>query len=470
MFEKTIGKNLYYKPDIKKILSLIGENTLIILDVEKNYDFFISQLINNIKDINVKISMYSTKNYKFINNLISKETAHNLCLSKNKNITSSNYTSIILISSNLNDEFINKSISFGVCNDLFKYNEYKSAFNHILFNNIYINRKLNSSKSNVYLATHNSNKLIIKKDSSNEIKIYNLLKKYYRLPNYAIVIGNDILYEYLSEFPENSLSNYFNTFSRNKSRKINFNIILTQYANSLNKTLVTKEKKQTNFELFFTNRLSMLSSYVENLKFEYIKINNKSFNLKKILNKTYNTINETNNLHSFLTQGDSTDMNISTKGNIIDLEAGGYSYVITEIAIMLISFLYHGEYFYPKYNRDAYGSKVNLIKNKKIKVNSHSFDKKIYVDNYNLTINLKRKKAILKFLNLFQKNENYWKYKNELKDLKYYLIMRLVSPISPDAMEISDEIKIIVIIVLIYESINSLDDLIEFIGGLDECI
>jgi hypothetical protein len=263
-----------------------------------------------------------------------------------------------------------------------------------------------------------------------ELNGYNIVKDFYNVPKLVGSYDNTILYEYKKDLVSNTLYEYLYFNKKN----IKTNLILNQYKNSLLNIKKYNETKLCNYT-FFAKRKDMIEDYLLNIN---------DIKFKNILKDMLDNICKNKSLYSFISQGDPTDTNISTKGCFTDFENGGYNSIVGEISIFLVSLLTHGAYFYPKYNSKVYKIRDEYQVNRKIS------DKNI--------------KFILSYLNMI-KNTVDKKVINELdKYLKYYICFRLLTPINIINMEEIDK-KIIINLVKDFYQVNSLDELIELINN-----
>lgn len=311
-----------------------------------------------------------------------------------------------------------------------------------------------TNKSVLKIVTKNKHKYFhkeLKNNNLDEIEGYNIVSKLYNVPKRINIIGNEIVYEYKEELISNTLHEYI---YQNKIEKINYENIMVQIKqNYLNKALM-KESKCKNIK-FFKNRTDILEKYKRDKIFKqvycYKGIN---YNPINIINEVIKVLNEDKELTSYITLGDPTDTNISTTGIFTDFENGGYNSVIGEIAISFASFLTHGGYFYPKYNKEAYLIRPYILDN------YYKYEPEYINNEIILKCNKKSYEIIKNILNIYTDLDT-----NEVrKYLKYYICMRILTPIDVLKMEEKDKRYIILYLIYIYHNIESIEDILKIIG------
>ena len=136
--------------------------------------------------------------------------------------------------------------------------------------------------------------------------------------------------------------------------------------------------------------------------------------------------------------------------------------MVGEISIAFASFVSHGSYFYPKYHSNAYNFRP-VILNKCNKYKPQKKQECNFNNEYHFFINNKSLSFFKGYINCIIKNLD----SNELLDInkyiKYYIIMRLLTPISYLNMTKEDQNIISSYIVNVYNSINSIKDILDFI-------
>lgn len=379
---------------------------------------------------------------------------------------------IMLIGDSITDSKMVKkeSIKVAICNDLNKYYELNKYFDYVVLNDFQISKELNTSKSKIKIGLCCGTKILLKSidDVNEEIKRYNLLKKYYKTSEVVIKYKDYALYNYIEDFENKKIYDYLYC----KFPEFDSKIIFDQYRVSLNKTLCNKSEQECESKKFFYERANLIEEYLNKINFENVILGGKTFNLKSILQEIVNKIKESKKLYAFITQGDPTDMNMTTTGYFIDYENAGYNAIISEISIFFISLYSHGRYFYPRYNPTAYSTNKQTIKKIKctIKANYTISNNDIYVKNFNNYVGIKNKKLISDFIDVFLNNKKYQVFKRDFKYLKYYICMRILTPIDIFAMNQKDRIVLLILLIKVYNEIQDLNSLKEFIGGVNESI
>ena len=202
------------------------------------------------------------------------------------------------------------------------------------------------------------------------------------------------------------------------------------------------------------------------MKYKNIVYNNKKINISNILHDVLHNITSDKKMYSFLSQGDPTDTNITTTGYFTDFENVGYNILVGEFSIMFVSLFSHGRYFYPKYNKKAYViNKAIVDKYYKYKMNlNYSIaNNDIKIESISINLPSKHKELILQYINFYLQNKYFSKYSNDFKYLKYYICMRLLTPININNMDEIDKITILVLVVIVYLYVDDLIKLKELI-------
>ncbi len=297
-------------------------------------------------------------------------------------------------------------------------------------------KKFKTKKSEFGLCKYDDRICFFKK--SDERLKYNILKKYYKVPKLLDKYNNTLIYEYIPSMINNTIHEYLylggNYFKGD--------IIFNQYKEALNSICLMNEDMLENRK-YFKGRINLLKKYIDLGLF--------TSDVNKIINDVIYYIDLNKKLYAFISNGDPTDTNISLDGYFCDYECAGYNSIVGEITIFTVSILSHGMYFYPKYNSDAYKIRPYIL--------NHFND---YKPSYKIKLPLKNKEVLLKYLDFYNKNLNILEKENVNKYLKYYIIMRLLTPIDVSKMDLDDK-RVIIIYVTKFININSLDELIQFI-------
>lgn len=327
-------------------------------------------------------------------------------------------------------------------------------------------KKYMTSKTEIGIIQQKNYKFFYRKKINSDEDGYDLIKEYYKVPQKYTENKDYIIYEYIDDFMLKTINDYFYS----SMNDFHFEQLLHDYDNALNNTICLIDEKNTKSSRFFAGRKSIVENELHLIKWKYIVVNEKKYNIQKIIKSTIKIISKPKKIYSYLTNGDPTDTNMTYTGFITDFENAGYNSILSEISIMFVSFFSHGSYFYPKYNRMAYpiNKKILSIYSKfKQHVIYEIIDDTIYIKNYQFVIYQKNKDAIKEFLNIYLHNCNYNIFKSDFQYLKYYIIMRLFTPIQLSIMCEYDIIVIYLFIILIYENVNSLEELLDFINRLE---
>ena len=319
-------------------------------------------------------------------------------------------------------------------------------------------KKIETSKGEFGFCKYNGRRCFYKivDNVSIEIKRYKMLSNYYKVPKLINSFDNVIIYELIDSLVNCTIHEYL----YNDNINFDINNILKQYKKNMETIYLISEDKLIN-KKFYIDRVDYLKKYLNDKIFNKIYIYNyKEYNIYKILNETIDNISSNKELYSFITNGDPTDTNISIDGYFSDYECAGFNSIVGEIAIFVISILSHGSYFYPKYNKNVYTLRPFILKEyNKFKIVINRRNNKI---DGNVRIPFKNKKLLLDYLEFYNDilNENI--KENINKYLKYYLIMRVLTPINVLEIDESD-INTIVFLVIIFSEVNSINELIELV-------
>lgn len=319
-------------------------------------------------------------------------------------------------------------------------------------------KKIETSKGEFGFCKYNGRRCFYKivDNVSIEIKRYKMLSNYYKVPKLINSFDNAIIYELIDSLVNCTIHEYL----YNDNINFDINNILKQYKKNMETIYLISEDKLIN-KKFYIDRVDYLKKYLNDKIFNKIYIYNyKEYNIYKILNETIDNISSNKELYSFITNGDPTDTNISIDGYFSDYECAGFNSIVGEIAIFVISILSHGSYFYPKYNKNVYTLRPFILKEyNKFKIVINRRNNKI---DGNVRIPFKNKKLLLDYLEFYNDilNENI--KENINKYLKYYLIMRVLTPINVLEIDESD-INTIVFLVIIFSEVNSINDLIDLV-------
>lgn len=453
------ASNLFYvNPNIKKILEYCNDLNIKVIILSSGYKPLIKYLLNK---YNIKYDMlYASDDKQVITPL-----------SKNK-VIKEKYDNAVVVGDSIHDANMYKRsvCSIGICHDVLEYDKMKKHFDYVILENIKIINSFEGPKSTIGILENNSKRYFFKEKNENSIKEvegFNNIKDFYKTSNLCIETDKYIIYEYIKELFTNTLNDYF----YGKEDRIVIPLILNSYKNAMRKSMVLIDEKDTKTSKFFKGRLDHIEKLLKSIEYEKIIINKDNYEIKIILKDLISEIRKDKEVHAFLTNGSPTDGNITTNGYITDFENAGYNSVVSEIAILFVSFFTHGSYFYPKYNEQDYPSHVASLKtynNYKPNIKYKTIKDTIYVSEYDFKINTKNKEVLLGFLEMYKTSPFFENYKNELKYLKYYIFMRLLTPITLDQMSSYDKVSILTLIIDINNKVKDLETLIHYIDELEE--
>lgn len=322
-----------------------------------------------------------------------------------------------------------------------------------------------TSKATIIILEHNNKKYFLKeKGKTDELIKYEQIKKYYKVPVFFGICDNYLVFEYLEDFKGKTINDYLYS---DLNLELSFNIMSSQFGNSIHQTLTLMNEKECESKKFFYERIPKLEKYLENLDIETITFNNRNYDIKKIINTIKDILQHNKMVYTFLSQGDPTDTNFTVTGYLTDFENAGYNSILSELSIIFVSLFSHGRYFYPKYNPNAYIINQSILEHYndyRINIEYEKIEKTINIFNIDLKLPSKNKTLILDFIDIYLMNSNYIKYKDSLSILKYYIGMRILTPLDIDTMEEEDKIIILVLLVLVDSNVDDLESLKEWIS------
>lgn len=447
--------NFTIRKDFIYFFNYCEKNNFEVIICSSGYKPLINLILNNNNIKNVKVVAND--------NLLHIVTPYN----KGKNFKHIN-KNVILIGDSDTDICMHKRplITFAICNNLYDYNVLNNIFNYVLIDNIIIEKSFFTSKTKVGICKYNNFKYFFKQENNiilNETKNYNLINNLYNVSKFAILIDKYIIYEYISEFEEMTINDYL----YGNCRFVFLNKMFEQYNKSITKTLKLLKEEDCELNHFFKGRIYILKNNLRNIEFDCIVINNKEYKVKNILINIIKNIQKDKKLYSFLSQGDLTDTNMTVFGHLTDFESAGYNHVIGEISIFFVSLFSHGRYFYPKYNPAAYQVNKAVLGNYElhnIDIDYQVKDSIVWIKNADLNLPKKNKEILNYYLKIFLNSPFYYLFSSDFKWIKYYICMRLLTPISIDIMQQNDKITILYLIVIIYSQVNNLNDLLKIIN------
>ena len=322
-----------------------------------------------------------------------------------------------------------------------------------------------TSKATIIILEYNNKKYFLKeKGTTEELIKYEQIKKYYKVPTFIGICDNYLVFEYLEDFKNKTINDYlYSDFHL----EFDFNVMSSQFRNSICQTFTLMNEKNCESKKFFYERTPKLEKYLKNLEIEVITFNNRNYDIKKIITTIQDILCQNKMVYTFLSQGDPTDTNFTVTGYLTDFENAGYNSILSELSIIFVSLFSHGRYFYPKYNPSAYIINQSILKHYqdyRITIEYKKVEKTINISNIDLKLPSKNKALILDFINIYLTNPNYSKYRDSLLILKYYIGMRILTPLDIDTMEEEDKIIILALLVLVDSNVADLESLKEWIS------
>lgn len=238
----------------------------------------------------------------------------------------------------------------------------------------------------------------------------------------------------------------------------------------------SNEKKYYSYcpsNIFFCDRIQtrLKKWYMNSKKINDLVIcyDGEEFEIAKILNEIYEFYE--NNMNKkrecILSQGDPNTLNISTKPCFFDLATAGYNSIIGEVAITLISTLIYDNYFCPKYHPKSYFLHEKAIEQYVVFKPSLIYKKHKNIINIssNILTSQIRKNYILNYLKMLKNNDI-----GIDKDIKYYILMRLLCVFDIRKMDNLDYYYSLFLVVYFYKKItNNFYKDIEMIINEMEC-
>jgi len=453
------ASNLFYiNPNIKRILDYCNEFNIKVIILSSGYKPLIEYIL---KKYNIKYDELYACDEKTIITPLSK-----------RKVLKERVENAVTIGDNIHDSKMYKYSKYkiGICHDIFEYENMKKYFDYVILENVRIINSFNGPKSTIGILENNNRRYFFKEKNNNTIKEvegFNILKQFYKTPSLCIETDKYIVYDCVLDFFTSTLNDYF----YGNEERIVLPLIINSYKKAMRNSMVLIDEKETKTNKFFKGRIECVESLLKSLECEKIIIDETNYEIKPILKDAISEIKKEREVHAFLTNGSPTDRNITTTGYITDFENAGYNSVIAEISILFVSLLTHGSYFYPKYNEQEFSENIASLKtynNFKPNIKYKNIKETIYVSDYDFKINNKNKKVLLEFLNMYLNSPYYENYKDEFKYLKYYIIMRLLTPITLEQMSSYDVTTILTLTVLINNKVSDLKSLIAFINELEE--
>ena len=326
---------------------------------------------------------------------------------------------------------------------------------------------IKTKKGNYSIYQENDRKYFLKElfsDIVPEIEGYNMIKFYYNVPKLISydLIGNKILYEYDEGLKNRTLHQaLFNDVDFNMDKMVQLLTFRFKDYEFKNENLSVNSK-------FFIGRIKEIINYLDledNLfDMEIYAMGHELGKFRDIVKEVIAGISE-NNIVPFVTsQGDPTDLNISTDYMVSDFEVAGKNSIINEVAIFIGCYIVNCYYYYIKYMKSPHAKLVDTLNKYKdfVHCKYKIENNKIFVDFKNI-IPANVKKFILKYLEKVKSlgiiNPNF--------NLGSYVALRFISPVNLGEIESEeDKILLMTLCCLFQKKIKKLNQIIKFIKEL----
>lgn len=318
------------------------------------------------------------------------------------------------------------------------------------------------------------------KESIQEKHGYNKLKLHYVLPKKIAFINLRVLAICIYEYWGNDNNNQGLLFDilghKDKENTVDFMTSMKKnlfqpYINTYK--LVTqdkviqklfKDRAKTNGRLYdYYGEIKKLK--ILNVKKQKFILNNVEYELK--FTQTINYLNDyftkQKMVHSIISQGDPTDLNIGNPFTFFDYDTSGRNSLFGEFAVFVIYLAYFGDYLVPKYNPSVFKYHSNALK--MLKINAPTIS-------YNLEID---KTIVLNVKDSLSKNRKFmlqWyceeiiipickilRIKNFEKEMQPYLLMRLLAVYNIFELEEKDTMFLLSKILIFTQQNFKLEDL-----------
>jgi len=333
-----------------------------------------------------------------------------------------------------------------------KKNIFVNKFKKIELDNAVVLKSYLTAKAKIAIIRYNDKLYFIKEKNKNfkkEKRNYKRIKKYYKVPRFVQACGGYLVYDYIVDFSNKTINDYL----YGNVQDIHFNNILFQYEKTMDDTLKLKKESSCVSKRFFYDRSYKIKELTQKIEYDNIIYKNEKLNITDMLSNIFHNITSNKKMYCFLSQGDPTDTNITTTGYFTDFENVGYNTLVGEFSIMFVSLFSHGRYFYPKYNKKAYvinKAVIDKYSKYKIDVDYSVVNNDLNINHISINLPKKNKDLILQYIDFYLNNKNYNKYFTDFEYLKYYICMRLFTPIDIEIMEEEDKITILTLSLLIY--------------------
>lgn len=305
-------------------------------------------------------------------------------------------------------------------------------------------------------------KMLNKKEFETELRGYsevqtslptNKIIKIYEYETYNITI-----YEYEKTISNNKglLNDLFvkNDMKLNKNSEKVIEKVIKKYEENF-KTTIKRENYP--MEKFFASRIEprLEKWYCDETRFRYkIKIDEmESKTTNEIIEETIAFFKLKNKYECAITQGDPNTLNIGTKPVFFDFATAGYNPIIAEFSTIFCSVIIADAYFCPKYHKESYYNHEKVFENVEefgpnIQYEIDDIEKVITIKS-----NLKTSQIRVNFIKRYIEMLENLNIKIE-KEMRYFLIMRILCVFNIKEMEEKDYYYSIYMIHYLYHNIS----------------
>ena len=297
-----------------------------------------------------------------------------------------------------------------------------------------------------------------------EIEGYNLIKYYYNVPKLVEydIVNKEITYEYCEDL--NSQTIHHGLFDK---KTFNFETIINALVLNYRDFKFLNENLAVN-SIFFLGRIPKLTEYLTIFKKEYEKriICNREelCSFRECVLSIINDLTQNNIVPFIISQGDPTDLNISTTGTFTDFETSGYNSLVNEIAIFVGCYLVNCYYYYIKYMNSPHKHYINTLEKYQHLVKcDFNEDANSIIVTFKNVIPQQTKKFILSYLNRVKDLEI---IKSNFR-LGPYIAMRMVTPVNLNEIDDKSDKYILIALACLFEKkYTTLNDVIKLIRRL----
>ncbi len=327
-----------------------------------------------------------------------------------------------------------------------------------------VQETIETNKGSYQIILKNGKKVFVKNLKSSivpELEGYNMIKMYYNVPkllDYDLV-NSSITYDYNEGLKNNTLHHaLFNNVYVDIDKIVNLLTFRFKDFEFKNENLSVNSK-------FFIGRLSEIVKYLESNDELYHKklfYNNVYLGtFKSIVRQVVEGISQNNIVPFVISQGDPTDLNISTNYMVSDYEVAGKNSIINEVAIFVGCYIVNCYYYYIKYMHSPHAKfKTTLEKyNNYVKCTYLCEDDKLIV-NFRQIIPSNVKNLILKYLikvrdiGIIHPKFN----------LGVYIALRFMSPVNINKIKkVDDKLILMVLSGLFVKKYKTINQIIKFV-------